>query len=165
MMTSKLSRLIVIDPLSEHHIGIIAYSKLELFQLTGRNTFRVVFRPVNRESFEYAVYLAIARGNLTLMIDEAHLYTSSWYISPALNYAIQCGRHHRLSLILVSPMPNRIRADIMNQADEIISFQARGSAAKYLGEFADSDELDLQNLPPYTALPVVGETDKIFDGE
>ena len=70
-------RMILIDTLNEYNNGTVVYDTDALFDMAMEPEFRIVFRPLNDEDFEYALDLAIAVGKLTLVIDEIDQHTTS----------------------------------------------------------------------------------------
>jgi hypothetical protein len=133
----------VIDTLHEFNGGLIVYDKATLLREIQRSTFRLIYRPLvnseDQEPIDFVIDCAITAGRCTLVIDEVDQFSSSYYMSPALYYAIHYGRHYNLNIIMASRQPNRIRTDITAQADNIISFQCQGSVVDYIQQFTDKD--------------------------
>ena len=154
------NRMMLIDPLNEYNNGIVYYDKSLVYdEIMNNERFRVVFRPLSKTDFEWFVDLAVAKGNVTLVIDEADQFTNISYMSKALYWVIHYGRHYDVSLILASRMPNRIRSDITAQADMILTFQQQGRAVlKYIDEFAEFDCVkEIKALKPFHFIPVLGK--------
>lgn len=152
-------RLLLIDPLNEFENGKVVYDRASLFEELERTEFRVIFRPLNTDDFDYAVQLAVVTSNMTLAIDEVDQYTSSYYMSEPLRWAIHYGRHYNLYIVIASRMPQRIRSDITAQADVILTFQQQGrSTVSYLKDFTDWDaEALFKRLEKYKFISIVGD--------
>jgi len=91
-------------------------------------TFRVAYRPVlidvqdnglvDSPEFEPFVMLCFKRGNMTMVIDEAHLLCNSRNCPKSLMVANLVGRHRELSMILVAQSFSGIHPAIRKNADE-----------------------------------------------
>lgn len=136
--------------MNEHRVGVVVYDKSTLYEIvTSNRLFRVVYRPLDEDGVEYALWLAIAVGRLIVVIDEIDRWCSSYYLSPALRWLVNYGRHYGVSLVGATRMPNRIRTDIMAMVDQIVAFQSQGAALRAIQEFASEDVSYLASIPPY----------------
>jgi len=152
-------RMILIDTLNEYNNGTVVYDTDALFDMAMESEFRIIFRPLNDEDFEYALDLAIAVGKLTLVIDEIDQHTTSYSLPEKLRWVIHYGRHYNVSLVVAARMPQRIRTDITAQADVILSFQQQGKATiSYLKDFTDLDlDLYVRDLEAHKFISIIGD--------
>lgn len=106
--------------------------------------FKVVYHPlimklkdnqgkavVDCPEFEPIVKLCHDRGDMYLVVDEAHLLTNSWSCPPELMMVNLIGRHKGMSLILVTQSFTGIHPDIRKNVDEL-----------YLWKTIEPSELD-----------------------
>jgi hypothetical protein len=113
-MIKELERVAVFDPIhdpayaaccEELVIGSPRRFGTEIFC----ERFRVVLRPtwydpdsLDCVAFDWFCTLSFLRGNMTAIIDEAHLFCSSHRCPPELLNASRLGRHSKLSLVYIT---------------------------------------------------------------
>jgi len=96
-----------------------------------KDKFKVVYHPakvrvvennsqglVDAPEFEPIVKVCHELGNMTLVVDEAHLLTNSYNCPPELMMVNLIGRHKEMSLILVTQSFTGVHPAIRKNADE-----------------------------------------------
>jgi AAA domain len=104
---------------------------LEFTEESKKIKFKVVYHPVivkpvennsvglvDCPEFEPIVKVCHVRGDMYLVVDEAHLLTNSWNCPPELMMVNLIGRHKEMSLILVTQSFTGVHPAIRKNADE-----------------------------------------------
>jgi hypothetical protein len=124
-LTSKIERLITIDPMSQHSDGVIFTDLNELKNYLvkhGERKFRVIYYPLSEQETEQLLKFAILLENCSVAIEEIDLYCSASSILPNFNYVLRRGRHHNINVFCVSQRPFGINRIVTSQAQVIYSF-------------------------------------------
>lgn len=144
---------VIIDPNGEHEkLGdCVSYTKNEFlncfrqFLESNKRKFIIVHIPQadEEEIFGYCFEL----GDMTLLIDESHLYTNSLSYDKKLMQIFRRSRHKQIDIICSTHTPNDLHPAMRLQADEIYSFaQNQEIHLKGFRNFFDNPEklLDLE---------------------
>jgi len=91
----------------------------EIFR--NRNPQRIYISP-NLDAFDFFCALCLAKGGLTLVIDEVDNYATNHYISPRFKQALKYGRHRKVNLVMVARRPKEVHPLLRSQATRFIIF-------------------------------------------
>lgn len=105
------------------------------------NPRRIYISP-NLVTFDFFCGVALARGNITLIVDEADHYATSYYISPNFKKVINIGRHRNVNVVAICRRPNNLSPIIRGQATRFVLFQMGGEDAKKLQSYVGSEVAD-----------------------
>jgi hypothetical protein len=115
-----------------------------------KDHFTVVYHPVKVETLDNGladvpefgpiVRVCHERGDMYLVIDEAHMLCNSYNCPPQLMKANLVGRHQQFSLILVAQRFNGVHPAIRENADEFYFYKVVQPASKKLvAEYCGDD--------------------------
>jgi hypothetical protein len=137
----KMERVVIFDTIHEREgygdiegMEIITGKPRDLYRrlspFNDRKPFKIAYRPVeiellptgliNSPEFGPIVELCHLKGDMWLVIDEAHLLTNSRNCPPELMSANLLGRHRRVSLVFVAQSFTGIHPAIRKNADEFM---------------------------------------------
>lgn len=130
---------VLIDPLYDpkfkkvdlHHLENIA-DAVPLFR--DKDPRRIYASP-NLSAFDFLCGCVLARGDMTLIVDEVDFYCTSWYISGNFKKVIDIGRHKNVNLIALCRRPKNMNPRIRAQATRFIVFPIGGEDAKDLDSY------------------------------
>jgi hypothetical protein len=113
-MASELDRAIIFDFNHEDCYALVADDIIvgspgQLWGSLHRDTFRIVYRPLLYDEasqkcvgFDWVCRLAWARGDLWLIVDEAHELCIPQRIPPSFQRIARRGRHQQVSLLYIT---------------------------------------------------------------
>jgi hypothetical protein len=107
----------------------------EALQLFQRGQPRRVYISPNLETFDFFCGLILAKGDMTLIVDEVDNYATSYFISSYFKKILKIGRHRNVSLITVSRRPKEMNPLIRSQAKRFIVFPLGGEDLKALESY------------------------------
>jgi hypothetical protein len=163
-LIAPYDRVIVFDPLSEYHEGLVveSFEQFANYFADAPESFFVVcrFQGENQEDVErmqeYALRATVKVGRLLLVLEECEMYFDSYNRSSYANYLVAQGRHHEISLLAIGRRPTEIPIKLRSQFTTVVSFrQTEPKDLAYLASWDFSEE-ELQALPPFKAV-CVGE--------
>lgn len=102
---------------------------------------RIYISP-NAETFDFFCALVLAKGNMTLIVDEIDNYCTSYYMPPYLKKIIKIGRHQNVNLIAVCRRPKEMNPLIRSQANRFVVFPLGGEDAYELRSYLPATILD-----------------------
>lgn len=129
---------ILVDPLFDpkyEKLGLYKVASMpELLQLfkTG-NPQRIYISP-NPKAFDLLCGMVLARGNLTLVIDEVDQYQDNYDIPPYFRQILKIGRHKGVNVVMVARQPKEIHKFLRSQASRFIIFPLGGEDCRELEE-------------------------------
>lgn len=86
----------------------------------------------NLETFNIFCGLALAKGNITLIVDEVDQFSTSQYMPSRFKQAIKMGRHVGVNVIAACRRPHEMNPLIRSQANRFIIFPMGGEDCKDL---------------------------------
>jgi hypothetical protein len=138
-MVEKLDRVATFDMMKDaqyldhvEHDAVFRGKPAEFARYIGKDkkTFKVVYQPtiiklqdnglIDSPEFEPIVKLCHLRGDMYLIIDEAHLLCNSRNCPPELMMASYVGGHSGFSMILVAQSFTGIHPAVRRNADELL---------------------------------------------
>lgn len=154
----KPTRLLIWDTMQEYpDHGTVTASPAELVQLVGKagkkGRFAVVFQPAadpaaRAKQFDLFCKLAMAAGNLTMLVEELKFVTKpSWAPMPWAQ-ATLTGRHKGLKIIGTSQRPASIDKDFLFNATFIHAGRLLSDDVKSVAKAMQIPEVQLEGLQP-----------------
>lgn len=144
---SQLKRVIILDPMDEYP-GIL-YEDIEdvMDAIDGKETFRV--RTANLPDLPDLCKIAMACTDVHLVVEEAQraIPPSGKELPEDLKDVIFRGRHHAVSLCMVSQRPSKIHIDPRSQWTRIVTFAQNESVdVDWMEQTSGFDIGDLRHL-------------------
>lgn len=127
----RYSRVIVFDPLSEYHGGLVVrnFDEFASYFLVARKDFFVVCRfqedseALVSLSYEMAAKAVWELSDCLLVLEESEQFLDSQNRESFINYLISFGRHRKISLLGIGRRPTELAIKLRAQFTSIISFQ------------------------------------------
>jgi len=121
----KFSRVLILDTLSEY--PFFYFYDLAMFiqsvkQNYNKSFFRITYRPAD-ELDDYFFKFCYSLSNITVIVEEADLYSNAFSANEYFEKIIKYGRHKNINLIAVSRRPAEISKTLISQSDYVITFQ------------------------------------------
>jgi len=158
-------RVVVFDPLSEYHGGLVLESFNDLvryFETQAPDSFFLVCRfrgatlDETEQIYDYAARACDEIGNLLVVIEEAEMFLNSRNEISYINNLISFGRHRGISILAIGRRPVEIAIRIRAQFTSIFSFrQTEPRDLQYLEAWGFSSQ-ELQSLDAFQ-FATVGE--------
>ncbi len=135
----SFSPFLLVDPLYDPK-----FKQLQLYTITtveeGFDLFRIgdpkrCYISPNLNAFEIFCGLCLARGNITLIVDEVDSFSTSNFMSPHFKELIKMGRHRQVNLIAACRRPHEMNPLIRSQANRFIIFPMGGEDAEHLESY------------------------------
>jgi hypothetical protein len=82
---------------------------------------RIYISP-NLKAFDFFCALALAKRNITLVIDEVDNYASSYYLSDNFRKVLKYGRHRQVNIVMVARRPKEMNPLLRSQITRFIIF-------------------------------------------
>jgi hypothetical protein len=155
-LTSRLSRLFILDRMGEYRNGLIFKRAEDLIEYLKAEpeSFRVVCRFTSDEDSDAFLLLVWETGNCTLLAEEVDWICKPTGIHPTFEKILKYGRHRQISILAVSRRPAEVSRDLSSAADELISFyQQEPRDLDYLAK-CGFDAEQLKTLPKYEYLTI-----------
>jgi hypothetical protein len=127
---------LLVDPLYDPK-----FKSLDLHVLTDLDESFELFRNGNPQrcyiapnlaTFELFCGLCLAKGNITMVIDEVDQFSTSNYMTPRFKQVVKMGRHVGVNLIAACRRPHEMNPLIRSQANRFIIFPMGGEDCKNL---------------------------------
>lgn len=154
---SKPRRLLIWDPMVEYtdaNLTVCDTLGQVLEACAKRKTFRIVFRPhandkTRAKQFDVFCGIALAAGNLTLVVEELRFVTRPSYAPTRWAQVSMQGRHHGLSVIGTSQRPASIDKDFLGNCTAIRTGRlAYPEDIKAVAKAMQCAEADIAGLKP-----------------
>lgn len=130
---------VLVDPLYDPKFKVldlyVIKSPDEALQLFQYGQPQRIYISPNLETFDFFCGLILAKGNMTLVVDEVDNYSTSYFISPYFKKILKIGRHRNVSVITVSRRPKEMNPLIRSQAKRFIVFPMGGEDLKALESY------------------------------
>jgi len=122
-----LPRYVLYDALSEYEgpsrfadIGaLLEFSKAD----RKEGFYEAIYDPLEHEDFPLFCRIALALGNLYVIIEEIDLFATPYLTPPELQKLIKYGRHHGINVIGVSRRPSEVSRLFTSQATRFVLFR------------------------------------------
>ena len=98
---------------------------LEVCQGAEAGFFEAVFDPTDNEDFPYFCRIALAVGNIYVIIEEIDLFTTPYNTPLELQRLIKYGRHYGVNIVGVSRRPSEVSRLFTSQATRFVTFLQR----------------------------------------
>ena len=130
---------LLVDPLYDPK-----YLKSDIHQLSSLEEALRMFRDgdpqrlyatPNLITFDYLCGLCLARGSMTLIVDEVDNYATSQYLTDNFRKIIKRGRHREVNLVSATRRPMEMNKLIRSQANRFIVFPMGMEDAKDLESY------------------------------
>lgn len=147
-------RYLLYDALGEYD-GAPQFEDIEaLFEYceshTGEGFFEAIYNPVEHEDFPLFCRIALALGNVYVIIEEIDLFSTPYITPPELAKLIKYGRHHGVNVLGVSRRPSEVSRLFTSQASRFILFrQIEPRDIAYFRSIIGPDADRLPDLPLY----------------
>lgn len=125
-LIKKIDRVCIIDVLFEYDNGLIFYTLSDFLDYLEKKTekkFCYIFRFTSDFEIELLFDLLYTLSNLTLVVEEAEIYISSYSKKSNFLKLVRYGRHKSISIIAVARRVTELSNDLRAQANKIISFK------------------------------------------
>lgn len=128
LSNEKPKRVIIFDALWEYDIDghTLVFSWQEAVELLRENIdgeFRLTVRLEDEAEYEQIVDVLRYVGNLTLVIEEFHLYCNHTYTYPEIKKLIRLGRHWGINIIGITQRIPDIPRDFTHAMDLLVVFR------------------------------------------
>ncbi len=145
---------VLVDPLYDPK-----YEKLNLYKIRtipealhlfkNGSPARIYISP-DLPTFDFFCGLMLAKGNMTLVIDEVDHYSTNYFISKYFKKLVKYGRHRQVNLVMVARRPKEIHPLLRSQTTRFIIFPVSGEdireLSSHIGDKAKLVET-LQSVP------------------
>ena len=130
---------LLVDPLYDPK-----FKNLDLYPITdleqGFELFKVgeprrCYISPNLATFDIFCGLCLAKGDITLIVDEVDQFCTSQYMTRHFKELVRIGRHRQVNLIAASRRPHEMNPLIRSQANRFIIFPMGGEDAKHLESY------------------------------
>ncbi len=161
LQANKPKRLMIWDPMVEYTADVFTVCDtlgqvLEACcpKSQSRKTFRIVFRPspsdkTRAKQFDVFCGIALAMGNLTLIVEELRFVTRPSYAPTRWAQVSMQGRHHGLSVVGTSQRPASIDKDFLGNCTRIRTGRlAYPEDVKAVAKAMQCAEADIAALKP-----------------
>ena len=107
-----------------------------------------VFKSRNLEEYYELFEIVNESEDILLVLEEANITSTAYYLHPALKELVALGRHNNLNYIAIARRPTEINNDLMSQSNFIVTTrQVIDNDLKTLQKFSSGFEFDnLRNL-------------------
>jgi hypothetical protein len=130
---------IVVDPLYDPKFKMLNLYTIksidEAFDLFKIGDPRRCYITPNLATFDIFCGLCLARGNITLIVDEVDQFCTSQFMTSHFKELIKMGRHRQVNLIAACRRPHEMNPLIRSQASRFIIFPMGGEDAKHLDSY------------------------------
>lgn len=132
---SFFPKVVVIDTMNEYHDGLV-FSDFDSFCETllefkknRKKVFRLIFKfsPETKNKaviFDNLLRILFKCGNLCIVIEEVHMYSSPHKLPQWLENCVLIGRHRNLSMVFTSQRPGEINKTILSQCQHVFCGRA-----------------------------------------
>lgn len=137
---------VIVDPVYDVKFKSIPLKRIETIE-EGFNLFkngspqRIYISP-NLQTFDFFCKMILAKGNMTLIVDEVDHYANQWYIPDGLKKIVNVGRHRNVNLWTIARRPKNTHPIIRAQANRFIIFQMGLEDAKTLESYIGKEASD-----------------------
>jgi hypothetical protein len=135
----SFSPFLLVDPLYDPK-----FKSLNLYTITtleeGFDLFKIgdprrCYISPNLATFDIFCGLCLAKGNITLIVDEVDSYCTSQFMTRHFKELIKIGRHRQVNLVAASRRPHEMNPLIRSQANRFVIFPMGGEDAKHLESY------------------------------
>jgi len=130
---------ILVDPLYDPKFKALNLYTItsieEAFDLFKVGDPRRCYITPNLETFNIFCGLCLAKGNITLIVDEVDQYSTTQWLPARFKQAIKMGRHRGVNIIAACRRPHEMNILIRSQANRFIIFPMGGEDCKDLTSY------------------------------
>lgn len=130
---------LLVDPLYDPKFRVLGLYNItsmdEAFDLFKNGEPKRCYITPNLETFNIFCGLCLAKGNITLIVDEVDQFSTSQYMPPHFKEAIKMGRHVGVNIIAACRRPHEMNPLIRSQANRFIIFPMGGEDCKDLTSY------------------------------
>lgn len=121
----------------------------------GQGFFEAAHNPIEHEDFPLFCRIALALGNVYVVIEEIDLFATPYLIPVELSKLIKYGRHYGINVLGVSRRPSEVSRLFTSQATRFILFrQIEPRDIAYFRSVIGPDADRLPDLPLYGFLDI-----------
>ena len=147
----KFPKIVILDSLDEYS-GVRTESISQFIDVLNKNlerrAFIIKYVPLDESETDFFMAGYLLR-DVTIIVEEADLYSNAHNEDPFFRKIIRYGRHRNLNLVCISRRPAEVSRNITAQADIIVSFrQTEPIDLKYFAKISEKWK-DLPNLSKY----------------
>ena len=151
-------RRIILDTLSDYNEGEVVHSfhefaeRLQHFH-SEKNDFTLIYKfdpesDLSAEEFEEILRLSYYFGNVQIVIEEIHNFSSPHVLPKWLKNCLLTGRHQNVSLLVTTQRPGELNKTILSQCGHIfVGKIVEGNDLRYISAFLRQDANRLVSLP------------------
>lgn len=136
----ELSRVIVLDPMSEYSDGVVFEDFPSLLEFMERNhlgQFRAICRFRSDEEYLKAIELCLMIGSMWIVVEELNYFITAQSKEKEFLQLFRFGRHYNVSIMAIAQRAAEVPKTFTSQADEIISFrQVEPRDLKYMSQIS-----------------------------
>jgi energy-coupling factor transporter ATP-binding protein EcfA2 len=151
-------RKIILDTLADYSEGEIVHSFSEFADALTRHhssgddfTLIYKFHPESEasvEEFDEIMRLSYYFGNVQVVIEEVHNFSSPHVLPHWLKQCLLTGRHQNVSLMITTQRPGELNKTILSQCAHIFCGKlVEGNDLRYISAFLGTDAKRLVSLP------------------